>query len=76
MLAVLLDAGDDVLVAYGPFDEDDQRFAERFALFLTTEVDPAWVARADEALERGLAWRSAMAELLNFYERFNGSSDG
>ena len=70
MLAVLLTESRGRF-AYGPFDEDDQQVAERFAAFLTDQVDPAEVVPVD-ALPGDVTWCSATSELLNWYERSKG----
>ena len=67
MLAVLLDSSHG-LYAYGPFDEDDRETAQDFADYLTAEVDPATVIRADEVPD-GTTWASALKELLAWYSQ-------
>lgn len=76
MIAVLLDSSHG-LVAYGPFDDDDRPVAERFAAYLTAEVDPAKVVPTDEVLasKRPVRWCSALRELLAWYEHTKGGDD-
>lgn len=65
MIAVLLDSSHG-RYAYGPFGDFEQLLAERFAAFLTAEVDPAQVVDASRALALGLPFRSPLIELLNW----------
>jgi hypothetical protein len=44
--------------AYGPFD--DRASADRFADFLTTEVDPAHIEQLHDPVTELLNWRDAM----------------
>jgi hypothetical protein len=76
MIAVLLDSSHG-LFAYGPYDEDDRPTAEGLAAFLTVTVDPAKVVPAEPLLGKGagVAWRSALGELLAWYEHTQGGGD-
>lgn len=73
MLAVLLTASIGTC-AYGPFDEDDAEAAERFAAYLTAQVDPARVVPATSLPDSTITWGSPTRELLNWYERFGHRS--
>jgi hypothetical protein len=77
MLAVLLESGNgNGLIAYGPFDEDDRAVADRFAAYLTAEVDPAKVVPAADVLasKRPVRWYSVIRELLAWYEHNAGGA--
>jgi hypothetical protein len=67
MIAVLLRSshGD---CAY-PFDDEDRPVAERFAAFLTAEVDPATVVPFEVVgPTASVVWLSPIKELLTWYE--------
>ena len=67
MIAVLLRSGHGN-IAY-PFDSEDRSVAERFAAFLTAEVDPAEVVPFEKVGPAAqVVWRSPIAELLCWYE--------
>lgn len=67
MIAVLLRSSHGPC-AY-PFDETDRPLAERFAAFLTTEVDPAEVVPFETVGPDALVvWLSPIRELLAWYE--------
>ena len=68
VLAVALSDGADDIAHYGPFEIEAE--AERFAAFLTAEVNPA---RA-RYVESGTTLRSPMPVLLAWYERFGSES--
>jgi hypothetical protein len=71
VIAVLLDSSHGK-VAY-PFDDEDRPIAERFAAFLTAEVDPAEIVpfeRVGPAAQ--LVWHSPITELLGWYETQKG----
>ncbi|MBA9006010.1 hypothetical protein [Thermomonospora cellulosilytica] len=53
-------------IAYGPFARERLPLAERFAEWMTAEIEPARVVPAD-TLDR-VTWRSPVEELLNWLE--------
>lgn len=57
---VILRSGDrpDDNICYGPFP--DQQTAERFAAFLTAEVDPATARPLESPVSELLAWYATM----------------
>lgn len=59
-------------IAY-PFDAEDRPVAERFATFLTAEIDPAEVVPFEKVGPAALVvWQSPLTELLGWYETQKG----
>lgn len=59
-------------IAY-PFDSGDRPIAERFAAFLTAEVDPAEVVPFETVGPAAqVVWQSPLTELLAWYETQKG----
>lgn len=58
-----------------PFDDEDRDVAERFAKFLTVEVDPAEVVPVETVdPAAAVVWRSPINELLAWYETQRSAS--
>lgn len=75
LIAVLLRSGNGD-VAY-PFDAEDRDVAERFAAFLSAEVDPAEVVPFEQVGPAArIVWRSAITHLLDWYEHHSRDSRG
>jgi hypothetical protein len=61
-------AADGGPIYYGPFRHDEHEAAQRFARFVTEEIDPAKVVPFTEVWPVG-GWRSPLTEVLNWRDR-------
>jgi len=52
-------------VSYGPFEDHEYKVAERFARFVTEEIDPARVVPFNDVPPAG-GWSSPLLEFLNW----------